>query len=102
MCVVTSFSSVPHFLHIQVQVLVRVTGMFSEHFKITPFRSRRLVHSGTANVRGSAMLQFMSGHIQSLLKSSGHFAAHPLSRRAKNYSIVQIPESSVLKLDLAS
>lgn len=80
--VVTSFSSVLH-LHIQAQVFVPVTGMFSEHFKITPFGSRRLVLDGTANVRGSAVQQFMSGHSQSPLKSSGHFSAHPLSRRAK-------------------
>lgn len=80
-CVVTSFSLVVHLLHIQAQVFVPVTGMFLEHFEITPFGSRRLVHGGTANVRGSAVRQFMSG--QSPLKSSGHFSAHPLSRRAK-------------------
>lgn len=83
LCVVTSFSSVLHLLHIQAQVFVPMTGLFLEHFKITLFGSRRLVRGGTASERGSAVWQFMSGQSQSPLKSSGHFSAHPLSRRAK-------------------
>lgn len=50
-CYKLQFSSAPP-PHSSSSFFVPVTGMFLEHFKITPFRSRWLVHGGTANVKG--------------------------------------------------